>query len=366
MMYNPDKLWEFSLRITQEFEPDLAQNPFGLTFLGPLLDALDYKQMQWPGRQLGPNVPYQFVEGEYMKVDEYDHFFSDPMDFLIRKYWPRISGALKGLEKLPSFKNFTQYMGFGAFGAFSLPELQEALEAVKKAGRETERLGSYLRRFEEKLTEEGFPIQGGALAQAPFDLLGDFLRGTKGLMLDMYRRPDTVVKACEKLLPLEIERGVSSAKRSGSQLVFIALHKGLDGFMSLEQFKKFYWPTLRELTVALIQEGLTPYLFWEGDCASRLEHIKDIPPGKAIYRFEATDMIKAKDILGDRVCIRGNVPVSLLSTGRPDEVRSYCKKLIDYVGKGGGFFMDASAHLTDAKPENVRAMFDFTREYGVY
>jgi uroporphyrinogen-III decarboxylase len=121
-----------------------------------------------------------------------------------------------------------------------------------------------------------------------------------------------------------------------------------------------------ELTVALINEGLVPYLFWEGTCTSRLEVIKDIPPGRAMYRFEATDMIKAKDILRDRVCIRGNVPISLLATGTPEDVKSYCKSLIDHVGKGGGFIMDAAAHVTEAKPENLRAMFDFTKEYGSY
>jgi uroporphyrinogen-III decarboxylase len=136
--------------------------------------------------------------------------------------------------------------------------------------------------------------------------------------------------------------------------------------MSAEQFAKFYWPTLRELAVALIREGLIPYIFWEGKCTTRLEAIRDIPTGKAIYRFEATDIMKAKDILGDRVCIRGNVPISLLATGTAEDVRSYCKKLIDRVGKDGGFIMDAAAHVTEAKPENLRAMFDFTKEYGAY
>ena len=222
----------------------------------------------------------------------------------------------------------------------------------------------YSRRFEERMREEGFPTQGGGMAQAPFDLLGDFLRGTKGLMIDMYRRPEMVLRAVEMLLPLEIERGITTAKMSGSKLVFIALHKGLDGFMSPEQFKRFYWPTLRELVLALIGADLVPYLFWEGVCTSRLDTIKDIPPGKAMYRFEATDIFKAKDALRDRVCIRGNVPVSILATGTPDDVKAYCKRLIDYVGKGGGFLMDSSAGVTDARPANLRAMFEFSREYG--
>ena len=366
MMYDPDKLWDVHLKTTRDFEPDIAQNPFPGTCIGPLLDALDYRQMQWPGGQLGPDVPYQFVEGEYMKADEYEHFFSEPMDFMVRKYWPRISGSLKGLESLPPFSNCVRYMGLGIFSALTAPEIRSAMEALLNAAKVAEQVGSYSRRFATALKEEGFPVAGGGVTIAPFDILGDTLRGTKGVMLDMYRRPDVLLKACEKLLPLAVENGVNSAKRSGDRFVFIPLHKGLDGFMSPDQFKKFYWPTLRELMINLINEGFIPSPFWEGNCTSRLEYIKDIPAGKAQYRFEATDMMKAKDILRDRVCIRGNVPVSILATGTPDDVRSYCKKLIDYSGKDGGFILDAAAGVTDAKIENVKAMFEFTRSYGQY
>ncbi len=66
------------------------------------------------------------------------------------------------------------------------------------------------------------------------------------------------------------------------------------------------------------------------------------------------------------VCIRGGVPSALLCTGTPQEVRDCCKKLIDVAGRGGGFIMDASSVIDDAKPENIKAMIDFTKEYGVY
>jgi len=367
MMYDPDKAWEAQLKTTVDFQPDMAQDVFGGRMVGAFLDILDFRQMQWAGRQLDDDVPYQFVEGEYMKADEYDYFLSDMSDFVLRKYWPRISGALKGLEKLPPFRNVFSYSrAMPAFAAFSLPEVQEALDALKKAGEESARVASYARRFNEKLKEEGFPLQGGGGASAPFDVLGDFFRGTKGLMLDMYRRPDMVLRTCEKLLPMILEAAVNGAKRSGNPRIFIPLHKGLDGFMSPDQFNRFFWPTLRELIMELINEGLNPWVFWEGDATSRLETIKDIPAGKAVYSFEATDIMKAKDILGDRICIRGNVPISVLATGTPDDVRTCCKKLIDYVGRDGGYILDSSAGLDDAKTENVRAMFDFTREYGVY
>ncbi len=367
MMYDPDKIWEATLKTVLDFEPDQVMNPFSSNFKGALLDILDFKQLRWPGRQLNANVSFQFVEGEYMKEDEYDHFLSDMTDFMMRKYWPRVFGALKGFEKLFPLRNLiTYYMGLGSFVPFTLPEVWEALEAMKKAGEEMLQIASYSRRFSEKLKEEGFPPQAGAGTQAPFDTLGDFFRGTKGLMLDMYRRPDKVIAACEKLLPVMIELAVNGAKTSGVPRVGIPLHKGLDGFMSLEQFRQFYWPTLRELMMALIKEGLNPTPFWEGDCTSRLEIIKDLPAGKAMYAFEATDLIKAKDILGNRISIKGGVPISILATGTPDDVRASCKRVIDYVGKDGGFLLSPSTNIEDARVENVRAMFDFTREYGVY
>ena len=74
-----------------------------------MLESLDFKQLRWAGHGLGPNSAYQFVEGEYMKADEYEWFFDDPSDFMIRRYLPRICGKLKGLETLQPFRNFITY-----------------------------------------------------------------------------------------------------------------------------------------------------------------------------------------------------------------------------------------------------------------
>ena len=110
---------------------------------------------------------------------------------------------------------------------------------------------------------------------------------------------------------------------------------------------------------------LIPVVLWEGNCNSRLEHIGDIPRGKAVYWFEQNDLVRAKEILGDTVCLRGNVPTSLLITGTPEEVDQYCKTLITKVGKGGGFILDGAASIPDeAKPENVMAMAKSVQKYA--
>ena len=182
----------------------------------------------------------------------------------------------------------------------------------------------------------------------------------------MYRQPDKLLAALEALTPIMIGMGLGAAQQTGNPVIFMPLHKGADGFMSARQFETFYWPALKKVVMALVEEGIIPVLFAEGSYNTRLEIIGDITKGKAIYHFESKDIFRAKEVLGDRVCIRGNVSASLLCMGTAQDGRDYCKKLIDVVGKGGGFIMDSAVTLDEARPENVKAMVDFTREYGVY
>ncbi len=134
--------------------------------------------------------------------------------------------------------------------------------------------------------------------------------------------------------------------------------------MSLEQYKRFYWPTFQAMLVALCDAGLNPFVLVEGGADSRLETMADIPPGKICYWFDHVDMRRAKEVLGAKACIAGNVPIALLTVGAPEQVRAYCKDLIDYVGRGGGFILGPSGQTEDVKIENVKAMVDFAKEYG--
>ncbi len=364
VMYDVEKAEDAYWKAVRDFEPDMIQNPHSRV-LGPLLDLLDSQQVRWPGRNLPDESPYQYVEREYMKGDEYDALLSDPSDFIVRRLWPRIFASLKGLEKLPPLHSIISY-SVGMPTAFGSPEVAEALRALISVGEESRKIVQHARRFAQRAKEAGFPMEAESAAQAPFDLLADFFRGTKGIMVDLYRRPSLVIKACEKFLPFLLERAVVGAKTSGNPRIFIPLHKGTDGALSREQFLEFYWPTLRDLMLALIREGLCPCVFFEGEYTSRLNILKEIPAGQACSKFESVDLGRAREVLGDGMCLRGGVPVSLLVTGTPERVREHCRSLIDLVGRKGSFIMDASAGLDDARPENVRALFEATREYGQY
>jgi uroporphyrinogen-III decarboxylase len=213
---------------------------------------------------------------------------------------------------------------------------------------------------------KGFPSFSGGFTKAPFDVIGDSLRGTTGVMLDIFRYPDELKEACERLTPIMVKCGVAACRFSGHIMPFIPLHKGADGFLSDEMFQTFYWPTLRKLIIGLVNEGLVPMLFAEGGYNQRLDIISDVPKAKTLWWFDRTEMARAKQTVGRVACIAGNFPVDLLCTANPDQIRARCKKLIESVGRDGGFIFSTGAGMQGAKAENVKVMIETAKEYGVY
>jgi uroporphyrinogen-III decarboxylase len=125
--------------------------------------------------------------------------------------------------------------------------------------------------------------------------------------------------------------------------IMFPMHKGMDGFMSPAQYEKLYWKPFRKVIDALIDMGVTPYLYTEGRYYTRLEQLADVPKGKVLFHFETVDMKEAKHVLGNTGCIAGNLPIAMLEFGKKQEVVDYCKFLIDTCAPGGGYIFDLSA-----------------------
>jgi uroporphyrinogen-III decarboxylase len=243
--------------------------------------------------------------------------------------------------------------------------MQASLEKLAAAGRECEKWAGTFFPLLGKLVTEGLPGPTGSMTLAPFDFIGDTLRGTRGIMMDMLRQPDTLLEACDRIARVLVKWVTRRATPQTPPLVFIPLHKGADAFMSIEQFRTFYWPSLRKVLLGLIDDGFVPYLFAEGSYNTRLETIADVPTGRSLWHFDRTDMRRAKQILGGTACIQGNVPVSLLQLGTSEEVTAYCRDLIQAVGPGGGFILDIGAGPDEAKEENILAMIRAAKETAV-
>ena len=220
-------------------------------------------------------------------------------------------------------------------------------------------------KFGREAQAAGFPSMFGGVAMAPFDTLGDALRGTKGVIMDMFQRPDKVLQAVDTIADFEIRSTLESANAMGSIMVTFPLHKGDDTFMSDAQFEKFYWPSLKKYILALIDEGIMVSLFAEGKYNNRLELVKDLPEGWILWHFDQTDMTKVKQVLGKTQCISGNVPSSLMCTGTPEAVKEYCRKLIELFGKDGGYILTGGAGAAEVKAKNLRAMMAAAKEYKI-
>ncbi len=368
MYYDHDAFREACRKTLLDFEPDTGGFMMA-TNSGLVMELLDARHQLWPGGNLPPDAGYQFIEGEYMKEDEYDLFLNDPSDFIMRYYFPRIYGTLAPLSEFPPLGTLRENGFAGFLSFFARPEFQQLAARVFQAAQEQEKLVKEGADFTRELEQLGFPAQGrmgSGIGGAPFDAIADLLRGMRGVMIDMYRRPDKLLAACERVLECRIGQA-TPANHNEKRLPEMGggpLHRGSDGFMSLKQFEKFYWPGLKESTMASIELGYHVSHFFEGVWDERLEYLLELPKGKVVFHCENTDIFRAKEVLGDHMCIQGGVPPSLLQVASPQEVEEHCKKLIQVVGKGGGFIMSAGSSIDCAKPANIKAMMDSVRKYS--
>ncbi len=365
-MYSAEKLTGAWKRYVDEYDPDFYGGP-GDVSCGGMLEILDLKAYNWPGHGVDDNSCYQALEDEYMREEDYDALVDDPTDFWLRRYLPRFFGALTPLKQINPLTNLCELPGLAVnIASLGVPEVRGALQALMDAGQKAHDWMQVLIAFEQDALRKGKVVLFKGVAKAPYDYLADTLRGTRHTMFDLFRRPEKVIAAMEALTPNIIKAGTAGPKTTGNPVVFIPLHKGADGFMSDEQFKTFYWPYLKRVIMGLINEGCVPLLFAEGGYNSRLEYINELPKGHCIWLFDRTDMVKAKEIIGQTSCIAGNISAGLLLTSTPDEVKRACKELIDNVGKGGGFMLCPGTAMDQGKPDTIHAMIDYTKEYGVY
>lgn len=366
LMYDYDKVKELGERAILEFEPDIHSPMVLQIAVGPSLEAAEFKQLRWPGHGVGDTQPYQYLDREYMTAQEYDEFLEDPTGFYLSKYLPRVAGVFEGLDQIPYLPGLHYFRLLSGMIPFVNPRVLASMQKVIKAAEEVKRLNDYQLEFATRMKMLGFPASYASTSIAPYDLIGDYFRGATGMMKDLYRNKDKLLQLLDKAVGFILRQTLISARQWGHPIIFIPTHWAPDAFMSGQQFATFWWPSFRKLLLGLIDAGLIPMPLWEADCSKRLEVIRDVPPGKCIYWFERTDMVKAFEVLGDVVALRGNISPSLLTTGTPAEVDAAVRHLAENVfHKGGKLILDAAFGLPDETPvENVRAMFAAARKYA--
>jgi uroporphyrinogen-III decarboxylase len=352
------------VRYHEDFRPDFQARPVAPA---GVFERLGLEFVDWPGHGLSDETPWQYLEAEYMKAEEYDALIADPENYFRRALLPRFGSAFATLAALGPFSDLMEAasMPFNIL-PFADPALVEGMQRLAEAARDSFAWLKATHKADAQAAGRlGIPPELGGSAKAPYDILADTLRGTKGIMVDRFRRPAKILAATERFVPLMIDLAVRQAARAHAPLIFFWLHKGADSFMSPDDFRTFYWPTLKAVMIGLIEQGIVPVLFAQGGYTRRLDILADddLPAGGPLWWFDQTDMAAANRALGGRACVAGNVPSALLALASPREVEEYVIGLLDTCAGDGGFFLRNGASLDDAKAENLRAMIETGRNW---
>jgi hypothetical protein len=365
------KIRDAMVKYLRDFDPD-SSGGIGMILAGegPGMELTETKTMRWagmPGDVIDTNSLQQHIEFPVLLDDEFDQFWTDRTGWSLLKSLPRQSALLEPLKLLTG--NAGGMMGAQSLAAtFSAPEFRRMIEQLWKLNDFYSGYRAKAAVISQELEDLGYPalMANGGMAGVPFDEYSDFHRGTMLSMQDLYDRPEDIERFIEESFERTIAMIRSTNGKDEGKHVFMALHKGMDGFMSGEHYRKYYWKHLQAIIVAIIESGKVPYIYTEGKYNSRLDCLTEVPPGKVFYHFEDVDMAVAKKKLGGIACISGGFPASLLDWGTPEKVRDEVKRLLDICAPGGGFIFETSCGLGNCKRENVEAMFETVRTYGNY
>lgn len=342
--YDWSKNIDATRKLLEKFkELDVIMGPANLWW-ATLHDAVGARYYKFAGLALEKNTQFQYVEDEYMLAEDYDDFITNPTEWIATKFLPRLHTELSE----PGSYRATVGLIKGAFGL-------------------AQQLGANAQAWASYAQEHGAVPSITGMSKAPFDTLADTLRSLSGVMLDLYQRPEKVLRAIEVILPHNIFYGMGTAQGDTEFPLFIPLHRGAYPFLRMEQWNKFYWPSLKQLIEAFWANGKRTMFYAENDWTPYLDKIAELPDKSIVFHVDTTDMDKAYKVLGGRFCLSGNVPNTMLALGTPADVKDYVKRLLEKYARDGGFIIDSGAViLADAKEENVHALIEAAGEYGVY
>lgn len=287
----------------------------------------------------------------YLEPEDYDDILDNYFKFLWTKYMPR---------------KYPQADGPGCKAMM--------LDACQKFAEFGQYVGNINQQFAVKYGVPPSIFAGTPAFVVFYEVLFNFIRGIKGLSIDIRRRPEKVKAVCDALGTVSLAPGPNFAAFKAASQPGTDMNRGPDLFMvflghtilSKKQFEVYYWPYLKEVFDFTGQYDKILHIFAEGENSRLYEFYKEAPKGHVVIHLEMDDMFRAKKELGDTICLCGGMPVDLLYHGTKQENIDYAKRLIDELAADGGFMFSQNkmvSYPNDCKAENLKAVNDFVREY---
>jgi hypothetical protein len=343
--------FDAALRCARDFDWDAVVPNMVAAWTG-MAQAAGLRYYGIPGFDgLPPDSGFNYIEPPeeqaFMREDEYDALSADPTGFLYNVWLPRVStevcrpgspATYRGtLALVKSAMAMRQY--FDAFG----PHIQQLRQ------------------------ECGVVPAIAGIFKAPLDIIADKLRGYIGLTIDLLTQPRKVLQACEALMPHLYHVGLTTSDPHGQLPIGFWMHRGCVPFVTPRQFDSHYWPTLKPIIEEFWKQGRQTLFYAEGQWHHHFDAFRELPDSSIVFHCDRDDLFEVHRRLHDKFAISGGIPNVLLSFGRPDEVRSFCRRVLSEVARDGGYIMDAGAIMqNDTSVENLQAMTETCRQWGVY
>jgi len=336
--WDKDVVYDVYDKTCSELYGDLT--PVAMTLRNPM----HYQMLGAKGIVMSSSGQMQHPEVMSMNPEEYDEFIQDPYKMMVERFMPRIYSAL---DTDPGQRAMNLGKAFKAYH-------DEFAVYAGTAGKIAEKYGYAV-----------IPTHG--FAEAPFDFLADFLRSFSGASIDMRRRPEQVVEACEAITPHMIKLLVDmNPNPSIHKKGFIPLH--MAPYLNPKQFEKFYWPTFEKVIKAMVEAGQGVDLFVEQDWMRYIDYLADLP-GRIRMRFEYGDPKVIKEKLKGKHIISGLYPLTMLKNSSKQQCIDKAKELMDEVAPGGGYMFEfdkSPLSIDDVNIENLKAVVEYVRDHGKY
>lgn len=184
----------------------------------------------------------------------------------------------------------------------------------------------------------------------------------------------TEPEAIDRLARRTLVRGIDAARQlidCGAGAVFSAsdLADSHGPYYNPVQMDRFILPCLADWAAEVKRMGAYAILHSDGNLNPYLDAIADsgIDALQAVDPVAGMDMRAAKDRVGDRICLCGNIDCGLAVTGSPEQVFEAARDLLVTCKEGGGLVLGASNALQPEVPaENYLAVIEAWKQFGGY
>ncbi|MFX1274833.1 MAG: uroporphyrinogen decarboxylase family protein [Promethearchaeota archaeon] len=238
------------------------------------------------------------------------------------------------------------------------------LEKITDTQADIIKIGKFINYWEK---DKKVPVYASSGIITPLEGLC-YLMGIKNWSKAIIKNKEEVKEICDLFLKGMMANNLMMYLFTQVKRTYVCLERVSSTFLSPKNFEELVLPSLLTIIKSNVRNGLTTVFHMDTDWTPFFHYFLEFPKnGKYILHLEDSDIFKAKEMLGDRFCLMGNIQTKLLRFGTEKQIEDYTRKLIEICGAGGGYLMAEGCEVAPDTPmRNMKVWIETTLKYGKY